>query len=310
MRKKITVIGAGNVGATAAHCCLRRELGEIVLVDVTGNIPEGKALDLAQAAVLEGHAARVRGTADYADTAGSDIVIITAGVSRKPGMSRDDLLKTNLDIVTRVTAQAAEHSPEALFIIASNPVDVMCGAALQAGHVPCRRIVGLSGVLDAARMRAFIAGYAGVPLEAVQGMVIGEHGEFMVPLPRLASINGIPAPVLLTAGQLEDVRKSTVSGGAGIVSLLGYSAYYAPGMALATMVEALLNDSGNILPCSVYLENRYGARGIFMCVPARLNAQGVEEIIELELDEAEKTALDRSIANIGSNMAKAGLNPA
>jgi malate dehydrogenase len=222
-------------------------------------------------------------------------------------MSRDDLLKTNLDIVTRVMAQAAEHSPEALFVIASNPIDVMCGAALQTGHVPGRRIIGLSGVLDAARMRAFIAGCADVPLEAVRGMVIGEHGEFMVPLQRLASINGIPAPALLTAGQLEEVRKSTISGGAGIVSLLGYSAYYAPGMALAVMVKTLLNDSGNILPCSVYLENRYGAEGIFMCVPARLNAQGVKEIIELELDEVEKAALGMSIANIRNNMVKAGL---
>lgn len=302
MRKKITVVGAGNVGATVAHWCLNKGLGDVVLIDVAEGTAKGKALDLTQASVLEGHGCKISGTSNYADTAGSDLVIVTAGIARKPGMSRDDLLKTNIGIVTQVVTEAVAKSPKALFIIVSNPVDVMCKLALTVSGLPAQRIIGLSGSLDSARMRANIAEAAGVPTETVNGITLGEHGDAMVPLPRLATIGGVPAPMILSAEQLEAVRQKTTAGGAGVVALLGYSAYYAPGVAVATMAEALIRDTKAIIPCSAYLTGQYGAKDMFMCVPARVGAQGVEEVVILDLNDEEKASLAKSITSIRANL--------
>ena len=305
MRRKITIVGAGNVGASTAHACLVEKLGDVVLIDVVENTAKGKALDLIQASTLEGHGCMVKGTGNYDDTADSDLVIITAGIARKPGMSRDDLLKTNISIVTQVMKETVARSPNALFLIVSNPVDVMCMVALKVSGLPPQRIVGLSGVLDGARMRAYIAEAAGVPPQRVHGLVIGEHGDAMVPLPRLASIGGVPVSKLLPADVLDDIQKRTTAGGAGVVALLGYSAYYAPGAAIMSMAEALLTNSKMVLGCSVYLEGQYGVKDIFMGVPARLGKDGVEAVIELDLVAEEKAALDRSAASIRANLENA-----
>ena len=302
MRKKITVVGAGNVGATVAHCCLRKDLGDVTLIDIAENVAKGKALDLTQASVLEGHSYKVNGTGDYKDTEGSDLVIVTAGMVRKPGMSRDDLLKTNIAIVKDVMKSAVAASPNALFIVVSNPVDVLCRTALEAGKLAPHRLIGLSGMLDGSRLRAFIAEKAGVPAGTVTGLTLGEHGDAMVPLPRLATIGGVPAPSILSADELEEVRVKTTHGGAGVVALLGYSAYYAPGIAVATMAEAMIKDSHAIVNCSAYCSGQYGANDIYMCVPARLGAKGVEEVVELDLDSTEKAALENSIASIKKNL--------
>jgi malate dehydrogenase len=276
------------------------DLGKIVLLDVNADIPRGKALDLSQAAVLEGHAGDITGTADYRDTAGSDLVIVTAGIARKAGMSRDDLLKINAGIVTQVMQKALQASPQALFIVTSNPVNVMCRLALKT-MTDHRRLIGLSGVLDGARMRAQIALTTGVPVNEVQGFVLGDHGDTMVPLPRLAVIGGVPATALLSAGQLAEVSKKTISGGADIINLTGCSSFYAPGIALAVMAHALLNDSRTILPCSTYLQGQYGEHDVYMCVPVRLGRKGVEEIIEVVLEDGEKAALARTAAHIRAN---------
>lgn len=305
MRKKITVVGAGNVGATVAHCCLRKDLGDVVLLDVVENIAKGKAMDLTQASVLEGHTYTVTGTGDYKDTANSDLVIVTAGMVRKPGMSRDDLLKTNIAIVKDVMKAAAAASPNALFILVSNPVDVLCRTAVEAGKLDPQRLIGLAGMLDGSRLRSFIAAKAGVPTGIVTGLTLGEHGDAMVPLPRLATIGGVPAPNILSAADLEEVREKTTHGGAGVVALLGYSAYYAPGIAVATMAEAMIKDSHSIINCSAYCNGQYGAKDMYMCVPARVGAAGVEEVIQLDLDATEKTALENSIASIRKNLENA-----
>ncbi|MDR2603773.1 MAG: malate dehydrogenase [Desulfovibrio sp.] len=305
MQHTITVVGAGNVGGSAAHACLTRRLGDVVLLDINEKIPRGKALDLSQAAVLEGHGCNITGSADYADSALSDVVVVTAGVPRKPGMSRDDLLRVNADIVGQITKNALKYSPDAVFIIAANPVDVMCMVAHQAGIADARRIIGLSGVLDTARLRAETAQAAEVPGHAVQGLVIGEHGDSMVPLPRFTSVGGLPAALLLTQEQTEQARRNTVSGGSRIMEYMGSSAYYAPGAALAVMVEAVLRDKGDILPCSAYLKGEYGIEGIFMCMPVRLGAHGVENIIILDLTDEEKDAVARSAAGILAKTAAA-----
>jgi malate dehydrogenase len=303
MRHTITVIGAGNVGGSAAHGCLMRRLGDVVLLDVDEKIPMGKALDLGQAAVLEGHGCGIVGSADYAASAHSDIVVITAGVPRKPGMSRDDLVKINAGIVGQVTAKALAHSPDAVFIIASNPVDVMCMVAYRAGVADVRRVVGLSGVLDSARLRAETASAAGVPGHTVQGLVMGEHGDGMVPLMRFTGVGGVPAALLLTGEQTAEVRKNVVSGGSRIVEYMGASAHYGPGAALAFMAEAVLRDRGDILPCSAYLNGLYGVEDIFMGVPVRLGARGVEEILALDLTDEELDAVRRSAAGIRAGTA-------
>jgi malate dehydrogenase len=276
-----------------------RKLGDVVLLDIDESVPRGKALDLSQAAVLEGHGCGIIGSSDYADTARSDIFIITAGIPRKPGMSRDVLLRTNADIVRQIVGNALTHSPNAIFIIASNPVDVLCMVAYKAGIPDARRrVIGLSGVLDAARLRAETAQAAGVPGCSVQGLVIGEHGDGMIPLPRLAGIGGVPAPLLLNGERMEEIRKNVVDGGARIVRHMGTSAYYGPGAALAVMAEAVLRDNGTILPCSAYLNGQYAVEDAFMCVPVRLGARGIEEIIVLELTEEEKAAFARSAESI------------
>jgi malate dehydrogenase len=280
-----------------------RGLGDVVLLDINEKIPRGKALDLSQAAVLEGHGCIVTGSSEYDDTAHSDIVVVTAGVPRKPGMSRDDLIMVNADIVGQIIQKTLKYSPHAVFIIAANPVDVMCMAAHRAGIDDTRRIIGLSGVLDTARLRAETARAANVPGRAVQGLVIGEHGDGMVPLPRLSQVAGLPAGLLLTGEQTEQACSNAVFGGARIMEYLGSSAYYAPGAALAVMAEAVLRDKGDILPCSAYLNGEYGIDGIFMCVPVRLGLRGVENIIVLDLSDEEKDAVARSAAGIRAKTA-------
>jgi malate dehydrogenase len=298
MQHTITVVGAGNVGGSAAHACLMRRLGDVVLLDINEKIPLGKALDLRQAAVLEGHGCGIVGSADYAATARSDIVIVAAGAARKPGMSRDDLIRINADIVAQITKNVLTYSPEAVFIIAANPVDVTCMVAYRTGIADARRVIGLSGVLDTARLRAETAEAAGVPGHTVQGLVIGEHGDGMVPLPRFTTVGGLSADLLLTGEQTEQVCKNVVCGGSRIMEYMGSSAYHAPGAALAVMAEAVLRDRGDILPCSAYLNGPYGINDIFMCVPARLGARGVQEIIEVNLTAEEKDAVARSAAGI------------
>lgn len=305
MRNKITIVGAGNVGASAAQHCLGKGLGDVVLLDVAENVARGKALDLTQSVTLERLGGTVRGTGNYDATKNSDLVIVTAGMVRKPGMSRDDLLKANSGIVSQVVADAVRRSPDAVFIIVSNPVDVMCLVAVQAGGLLPERVMGLSGVLDNARLCANIAAATGVPSGSVQGMVIGEHGNTMVPLPRLATIGGAPVPSVLSAEAMHEICLKTAGSGAEIVSLLGYSAYYAPGAAVSVMAEAVLRDSRSLLCCSSFLSGQYGASDIFMGVPALVGAGGVQEIIEVALNEEERAALDRSIATLRENAKKA-----
>ncbi|MDR2825436.1 MAG: malate dehydrogenase, partial [Deltaproteobacteria bacterium] len=271
MRKKISIIGAGNVGMSAALGCLNRRLGDIVLIDINENIIKGKAMDVAQSFALEGHGLNIFASSDYADTAGSYLIIITAGIARKHGMSRDDLLKTNADIVFQAVKKSAALSPGAIFIITSNPVDILCMVALRAGDIPAHRIVGLSGVLDTARMRAELGALAHVSPEIVQGLVIGEHGNTMVPLTRLATIGGVPASSLLSKEELALAREHTINGGAKIVELMGFSAFYAPGTCLAIMADAFSRDVQTIMPCSTYLDGQYGAKKLYIGAPVRIS---------------------------------------
>ena len=305
MRRKITIVGAGNVGATAARYCLGKGLGDVVLLDVVENVAKGKALDLAQAAVLEGLAGTVTGTANYDATKDSDLVVVTAGMVRKPGMSRDDLLKANSDIVSQVIRDAVRRSPDAVFLVVSNPVDIMCLVAVQAGDLAPEKVMGLSGVLDGARLCANIAAATSVPYGSVQGMVIGEHGNSMVPLPRLATIGGAPVSDFLSAQAMREICVRTAGSGAEIVALLGFSAYQAPGAAVSVMAEAVLRDSRALLCCSSFLNGQYGASGIFMGVPALIGAGGVQEIIEVTLNDEERAALGVSIAALRTNAEKA-----
>lgn len=303
MRKKITVIGAGNVGATVAQFCLLKKLGDVVLLDVVEGIAKGKALDLGQAAALQNHHFRIIGTADYADTADSDVVIITAGVARKPGMTRDDLVKTNFKIVTDVVKSVVKYSPKAILIIVSNPLDIMCKVAQEVSGLPPHKVIGLSGMLDSSRLKYYIAEAAGVSPHTVDAIVLGEHGDSMVALTRMTTIGGVPVHDILDEEQIADVVKKTANGGAAVVALLGFSAYYGPGIAAATMAEAVLTDSDSVIPCSVHLSGQYGADGIYMCAPARLNAEGVSDVVELELNAEEKKAVAASVASIRSKLA-------
>ena len=305
MAKKITVIGAGHVGAAVARCCLNKDLGRVVLLDVATNVAMGKALDIRQAGVLEGHTYNVVGTGDYKDTAGSDLVVITAGMVRKPGMSREDLLKTNISIVSMVAKAAIAESPDAMFIVVSNPVDVLCKTALDVTGLPPHRLIGLSGMLDGARLRSFIAAKVGVPAKTVTGITLGEHGDSMVPLPRLSTIGGVPASALLSAEDMAEVAEKTTKGGAEYVALMGFSAWFAPGIAVATMAEAILKDSHAVINCSAYLNGEYGTKDLFMCVPAQIGAEGVEKILEFALTTEEKAALEKSIASITKNLENA-----
>ena len=295
MDKKVTVVGAGNVGATAAQRLAEKELCDVVLVDIIEGVPQGKALDLTEAAPIEKHDAHLIGTNDYEASAGSDVVIITAGIPRKPGMSRDDLISTNAGIVKNVTSQVASLSPEAVLIIISNPLDAMCHVAYDASGFPKNRVVGMAGVLDSARFRAFIAMELNVSVENTHAFVLGGHGDTMVPLPRYSTVAGIPITELLSPDRIEALVDRTANGGAEIVSLLKTgSAYYAPASAGVEMAEAILKDKKKILPCAALLEGEYGIDGLFIGVPVKLGANGIEEIIEIKLTEAEKARLQKS----------------
>ena len=298
-RKKITVVGAGNVGATAAHWLVSKELGDVVLVDILEGMPQGKALDLAQAGPIEGYDRVIVGANDYKATADSDVVVITSGIARKPGMSRDDLLNTNAGIVGSVTEQIARTSPNAIIIVVSNPLDAMTQVAFKRSGFPKNRVIGMAGVLDSARMRTFLAEALNVSVENVTAFVLGGHGDTMVPLPRYSTCAGIPITELLSKEQIEAIVKRTASGGAEIVNLLKTgSAYYAPSAAAVEMVEAILKDKKKILPCAVYLEGEYGINGLFVGVPVKLGANGVEEIIQINLTTEERAALHKSAAAV------------
>ena len=298
-RNKITVVGAGNVGATAAHWLAAKELGDVALVDIVEGVPQGKALDLAQAAPIEGFDIRLAGLNTYDGTENSDVVIITAGLPRKPGMSRDDLLKTNADIVTKVVDQVARRSPDSILIIVSNPLDAMCQVALRRSGFPKHRVIGMAGVLDSARMRCFLAEALNVSVENVTAFVLGGHGDTMVPLPRFSTCAGIPVTELLQKDQLDAIVKRTANGGAEIVSLLKTgSAYYAPSAAAVEMTEAILKDKKKILPCAAYLEGEYGINGLYVGVPCKLGARGLEQIIEVNLTAEERIALQKSAAAV------------
>jgi len=299
-RNKITVVGAGNVGATAAHWLASKELGDVVLVDIVEGMPQGKALDLAQAAPIEGFdAALVGSTSDYAATAGSDVVIITSGLPRKPGMSRDDLLKTNAGIVTSVTEEIAKYSPDSVIIVVSNPLDAMTQVAFRKSGFPKHRVIGMAGVLDSARMRCFLAEALDVSVENVTAFVLGGHGDTMVPLPRYSTCAGIPVTELLPKEQLDAIVKRTANGGAEIVGLLKTgSAYYAPSAAAVEMTEAILKDKKKILPCAAYLEGEYGINNLYVGVPCKLGARGLEQIIEINLTAEERIALQKSASSV------------
>jgi malate dehydrogenase len=295
MDKKVTVIGAGNVGATAAQRLAEKELCDVVLIDIVEGVPQGKALDLAEAAPIEAHDAHLTGSNDYAASAGSDIVIITAGIPRKPGMSRDDLIGTNAGIVRSVTEKVAKLSPEAVLIIVSNPLDAMCHVAFEASGFPKQRVIGMAGVLDSARFRAFIAMELNVSVESTHAFVLGGHGDTMVPLPRYSTVAGIPITELLSPERIDALVKRTASGGAEIVGLLKTgSAYYAPASAAVEMAESILKDKKKILPCAVYLEGEYGFRDLFIGVPVKLGAGGVEQVVEIKLSAEESAALKKS----------------
>ena len=295
MDKKITVIGGGNVGATVAQLLVQKELADVVLVDVLQGIPQGKALDLNEAAPIGGYDAQVTGSSDYEKTANSDLVVITAGLPRRPGMSRDDLLLTNAKIVVDATKKSAALSPNSVLVIVSNPMDAMCHVALEASGFPVNRVVGMAGVLDSARLRTFIADELEVSVENTHAFVLGAHGDAMVPLPRYSTVAGIPITELLPEERIAAMVERTRNGGTEVVSLLkSGGAYYAPGAAVAEMVEAILKDKKKIMPCAAYLRGEYGIEDLFMGVPVKLGAGGVEEIIEIKLTTEEEAAFRRS----------------
>ncbi|HEU5180113.1 MAG TPA: malate dehydrogenase [Candidatus Polarisedimenticolia bacterium] len=295
MRNKVTVVGAGNVGASAAQRIAEKHLADVVLIDVIDGIPQGKALDLWESAPVEGFDCRLLGTGSYDDTAGSDVVVITAGLARKPGMSRDDLLFKNYEIVKGVTEEIVRHSPKAILVVVTNPLDAMAQTALKVSGFPKQRVVGMAGVLDSARFRSFIAEALDVSVENVHAMVLGGHGDTMVPLPRFATIAGIPLPLLMPGEKIDRLVERTRNGGAEIVAYLKTgSAYYAPSSAIVEMVDSILRDRKKILPCAVYLEGEFGIHGLYVGVPAKLGRGGVEAVIDLPLSEAEKTALSGS----------------
>jgi malate dehydrogenase len=299
MDKKVTVVGAGHVGATAAQRLAEKGLSDVVLVDIIEGVPQGKALDLMEAAPIEKHDAHITGANAYEATAGSDIAIITAGIPRKPGMSRDDLISTNAGIVKQVTEQIAKYSPDCIIIIVSNPLDAMCHVAYEASGFPKNRVIGMAGVLDSARFRTFIAMELNVSVENTHAFVLGGHGDTMVPLPRYSTVAGIPITELMSADRIEALVERTANGGAEIVGLLKTgSAYYAPASAAVEMAEAILKDKKKILPCAALLEGEYGYNQLFIGVPVKLGAGGVEEVIQINLTADEKTALDKSAAAV------------
>ena len=297
-RAKITIIGAGNVGATTAHWCAAAELGDIVLVDIpqTEDMPKGKALDLLQASPIVGFDANIVGTTGYDETADSDVVVITAGIPRKPGMSRDDLLSTNAKIVTSVTEQIKKTSPKAILIVVSNPLDAMVQQAWKVSGFPTNRVFGQAGVLDTARYRTFLAMELGVSVEDVSALLMGGHGDTMVPMPSCTSVGGIPVTQLISEERLNEIVERTRKGGAAIVGLLKTgSAYYAPAAATTQMVEAIVRDKKRLLPCAAFCDREYGVGGYYVGVPAILGAGGVERIVELELTDQERKGFQNSV---------------
>jgi len=295
MNRKVTVVGAGNVGATLAQRLADRELGDVVLIDIVEGMPQGKGLDIMEATPVEGSDARVVGTNDYKDTAGSEVVVITAGIARKPGMSRDDLLNTNYKIVKECTENALKQSPGAILIVVSNPLDAMCQVAFKVSGLPKQRVFGMAGVLDSARMRTFIAQELGVSVENTHAFVLGGHGDTMVPLPRYSTVAGIPITDLLPKERIDALVTRTANGGAEIVAFLkSGSAYYAPAASAVEMVEAILKDKKKILPCAAYLDGQYKTKGLYVGVPVKLGRGGVEQIIEIKLTPDEQAAFDKS----------------
>jgi malate dehydrogenase len=298
MKTKVTVIGGGNVGATVAQGIALKELADVVVVDIIEGVPQGKALDLMETAPVEKYDSILSGTNGYDDTKSSDVVVITAGLPRKPGMSRDDLLWKNEEIVGGVTREIVKRSPNCILIVVSNPLDAMCEVARRVSRFPRERVIGMAGVLDSARMRAFIAMELNVSVENTHAFVLGGHGDTMVPLPRYSTVAGIPITELISRERIDAIVDRTRNGGAEIVNLLKTSAWYAPGASTVEMVEAILKDKRKILPCAAYLQGEYGLRNLFVGVPVKLGSRGIEQIIEIKLTSDERAALEKSAAAV------------
>ena len=294
MKHKVTVVGAGNVGATVAQRIVEKELADVALIDILEGVPQGKALDIMESAPVEKFDARMTGANAYDISAGSDVVVITAGIPRKPGMSRDDLVATNEGIVSDVVRKVLPGSPKAIFIVVSNPLDAMCEVARRVSKLPRERVFGMAGVLDSARMRWFIAEALHVSVENTHAFVLGGHGDTMVPLPRFSTVAGIPLPQLLSKEKIDEIVQRTRDGGAEIVNLLKTSAWYAPASAVVEMVDAVLRDKKKILPCAAYLQGEYGMRDVYLGVPVKLGSGGVEQIVEIALTPEETVALEKS----------------
>jgi malate dehydrogenase len=305
MRRKVSIIGAGNVGASAAERIALRRLADVVLVDIVEGLPQGKSLDLNEAGPVDGYDMRLTGANGYDETTGSDVVVITSGLPRKPGMSRDDLLAKNFEIVKSVTQEVVRRSPKAILIIVSNPLDAMAHTALKVSGFPRQRVLGMAGVLDSARMRYFISEALGVSVENTHAFVLGGHGDTMVPLPRYSTVAGIPITELLPKETIDAIVQRTRDGGIEVVNLLkSGSAYYAPASSVVQMVQAILLDEHRILPCAVYLQGEYGHKGIFLGVPVQLGAPGMEKVIPIKMTAEETTALDKSAAAVQELIAK------
>jgi malate dehydrogenase len=301
---KVTVVGAGFVGATVAQYIAEHDLADVVLIDVIEGLPQGKGLDLYEASPLLGHDRKIFGTNNYADTKGSDLVVITAGIARKPGMTREDLLKTNAGIVQTVAREAVKVSPEAIFIAVTNPLDVMTHLTWQTTKLPATRVIGMAGVLDSARFQSFVAEALKISGEDIKCIVLGGHGDLMVPVPRFSSVNGVPITELLPADKIEAISKRTRDGGAEVVALLkSGSAFYAPGASVGLMVESILRDKRRLLPCAVLVQGEYGLSDVYIGLPVVLGRQGVEKIVELKLTKEENEALKKSAESIKENIA-------
>jgi malate dehydrogenase len=304
-RRKVTIIGAGNVGATTAEQIVAAGLADVVLIDIVEGLPQGKALDLNEAAPVVGYDVQVSGTNDYADTADSKVIVVTSGLARQPGMSRDDLMAKNAGIVGSVVREAAAVSPDAIIVVVTNPLDAMCHVALTASGFPPERVVGMAGVLDSARFRSFISDELQVSVRDIRGFVLGGHGDTMVPLPRYSTVGGVPITELMSAERIEALVERTRNGGAEVVALLKTgSAYYAPAASVVEMIEAILRDRRRVLPCAAYLRGEYGIDGLFVGVPVVLGNGGVEKVIEIALTDDERAAFHRSADSVRELLAK------